>query len=215
MALAEADDLTDIFFGGALRMPSPRAAGARSRCEAQGTPCDSCDFCDSQALARVLGPVQGLRPAATDCDSTGPGPVQSQKIAANRNRVNGPESEQRRDESQKSRKSQRQHSESAATAGPAPAALALVAWTDADIARFTLRRNRLLRWGWAEHDAEAVAERLVKRDRDADERVNCADCRHYRPHRCGNHARAGLCSPSLPADLARLLQRCDGFSGLP
>ena len=97
---------------------------------------------------------------------------------------------------------------------PEPAALdlAAVAWTDGDIARFLDRRARLLRWGWSETAAEALAEKLVIRDRDADDRVSCADCTHYRPGRCGNHRRAGLQAPDLGRTLAALLQRCPGFA---
>ena len=43
------------------------------------------------------------------------------------------------------------------------AIVGLLAWTDADIARFLDRRARLMRWGWAEPEAEKLAERLVKR----------------------------------------------------
>jgi hypothetical protein len=89
--------------------------------------------------------------------------------------------------------------------------LAAVAWTDADIARFINRRARLLRWGWPESEAEALADRLVRRDRDLDARVSCADCKHYRPGRCSNHRRAGLSAPDVSRDLASLLQRCPGF----
>lgn len=89
--------------------------------------------------------------------------------------------------------------------------LAAVAWTDNDMTRFLDRRARLLRWGWAAEDAEKLAERLVRRDREQDERVNCTDCRHYRPGRCGNHRRAGLHAPEVGRDLAALLQRCPGF----
>jgi hypothetical protein len=89
--------------------------------------------------------------------------------------------------------------------------LSTVACTDTDVARFLDRRARLLRWGWAEPDADALAERLVRRDREADPRVSCADCQHYRPGRCGNHRRAGLGSDEVGRDLAGLLQRCDGF----
>ncbi len=97
---------------------------------------------------------------------------------------------------------------------PAPLDLAPVAWTDADIARFLDRRARLLRWGWAEAEAEKLADRLVMRDREGgDDRVSCAgDCSHYRPGRCGNHRRAGLQAPDMGRDLASLLQRCPGFS---
>ena len=89
--------------------------------------------------------------------------------------------------------------------------LAAVAWTDADIVHFLDRRARLLRWGWPEPDAEKLAERLVIRDREADPRVSCTDCRYYRPGRCGNHRRAGLRAPDVGRDLAATLQRCPGF----
>ena len=96
--------------------------------------------------------------------------------------------------------------------------LAAVAWTDADMARFLDRRARLLRWGWAEADAERMAERLVIRDRGGDVRVSCTECMHYRPGRCGNHKAAALQSPEVGRDLAALLQRCEAFGlrrGLP
>lgn len=83
-------------------------------------------------------------------------------------------------------------------------------WTDDDIAHFTERRARLLRWGWAEADAEAMAERLVIRDRSGDDRASCIECHHHRPGRCGNHRAAGLQSPDLGHDLAAMLQRCPG-----
>ena len=88
------------------------------------------------------------------------------------------------------------------------AALDAVAWTDADIARFLDRRARLMRWGWPEPEAEKLADRLVRRDREADPRVSCTDCRHYRPGRCGNAMAAGLHSPDVGRDLATMLQRC-------
>lgn len=98
-----------------------------------------------------------------------------------------------------------------------PVLLALLAGegarTDAEAARFLDRRARLLRWGWAESDAEALGERLAKRDREADPRVICAECQHYRPGRCGNHRRAGLLgSEVVGRDLAGLLQRCAGYA---
>ena len=89
--------------------------------------------------------------------------------------------------------------------------LAAVAWTDADIASFADRRARLLRWGWPEPEAEKLADRLVKRDREADPRVSCTECRHYRPGRCGNHKAAALTSADVGRPLATLLQRCGGF----
>lgn len=89
--------------------------------------------------------------------------------------------------------------------------LAAVAWTDADIARFIDRRARLMRWGWLEAEAEKLADRLVQRDRDIDDRVSCIDCTHYRPGRCGNHRHAGLHARDVGRDLASLLQRCPGY----
>lgn len=101
------------------------------------------------------------------------------------------------------------------TAGaPEPNDLAAVAWTDADIARFNKRRAQLIRWGWTEADAEKLSDLLVQCDRDADDRVSCADCRHYRPGHCGNHRRAGLKTLDVGRDLAATLQRCPGFAEL-
>ena len=84
-------------------------------------------------------------------------------------------------------------------------------WTDADIARFIKRRDSLLCWGWAEAAAESLAERLVKRDRAQDKRVNCTECANYRPGKCGNYRRAGLLQPAVGRDMAGLLQHCTGF----
>ena len=85
------------------------------------------------------------------------------------------------------------------------------AWAGAEIARFLDRRARLMRWGWTEPEAEHLAERLVQRDRDGDDRRLCIECRHYRPGRCGNHGCAGLRVPAVGRDLAAALQRCAGF----
>ena len=86
------------------------------------------------------------------------------------------------------------------------------AMNGAELAAFTARRVQLMRWGWIESEAEALAERLVKRDRNKDERASCTECRHFRPGRCGNHGRAGLNVPDLSRDLSVLLQRCPGFT---
>ena len=92
-----------------------------------------------------------------------------------------------------------------------PLAPAWWGWDDAVTARFQSRRNRLLRWAWPQDDAEAMAERLARRDADADDRVSCAgDCAHYQLGRCGNHRRAGLNVPAIGRDWAGLLQRCPG-----
>jgi hypothetical protein len=82
--------------------------------------------------------------------------------------------------------------------------------TDDEIHRFADRRDRLLRWGWTEAEAERLAERLVDRDRDIDDRVSCADCRHSRGSICANHKAAGLGSRDV-GRFAETLQRCPGF----
>ena len=92
-----------------------------------------------------------------------------------------------------------------------PYLLALLAATDADIARFNARRDRLIRWGYSTGDAEALADRLTRRDRAGDDRVTCTECASYRPGRCGNHRAALLHSADMGRDLAGLLQRCAGF----
>jgi hypothetical protein len=89
---------------------------------------------------------------------------------------------------------------------------AAVAWTGADVAAFEARRDRLLRWGWREGDAEAMAERLTLRDRDGDDRRLCIECANFRGGRCRQPERAGV-APEL-GTLATMLQRCPAFRPL-
>lgn len=49
-------------------------------------------------------------------------------------------------------------------------------WSDREIARFTFRHALFQRRGMPEPQAEALAERLVLRDRDRDDRRCCAEC---------------------------------------
>ncbi|MBN8490985.1 MAG: hypothetical protein J0M00_06110 [Burkholderiales bacterium] len=132
----------------------------------------------------------------------------SQEFAGVRNALTAPQAQYSCGSSQNSQDSQGCPSQSTALAAPD---LSAVAWTDGDVAAFLARRARLMRWGWPEADAERLAERLVIRDREADARVSCADCRHYRPPRCGNRAGAGLSAPEVGRELASLLQSCPGF----
>ena len=158
----------------------------------------------SYGLEADSGPANGLRKSAN------PGPV-APKFAGIRSPSqieNRPQSKETCGSSQDSRNSQGYPLQ---LQSDGDLDLAAVAWSDADIARFLDRRARLIRWGWAEPDAEALAERLVGRDREHDGRVNCTDCRHYRPGRCGDYRRAGLHAPDVGRDLAAMLQRCPGF----
>lgn len=99
------------------------------------------------------------------------------------------------------------------TTGKASAELTHVprAWSEADIACFNAMRERLIYWRWSEVEAEEMAERLVKRDQQGDDRKNCLECRHHRPGRCANYRRAGFQGPELGSGLAAMLQRCAGF----
>lgn len=158
----------------------------------------------------ALAVCEGLRiPANRPDGEDDPAGPDSQTFAGIRKPEPGPRDEQPCGSSQDSQNSQGSPLQCARACDTD---LAAVAWTDGDIARFIARRARLLRWGWAEPDAETLAERLVKRDRERDDRVSCAECQHYRPGRCGNHRRAGLHSPDVGRDLMALLQRCPGHA---
>ncbi len=67
--------------------------------------------------------------------------------------------------------------------------------------------------GAAPQDAERLADSLVNRDRDSDDRRLCLECRHLHgagPYRCGN-ARAADVRADLARDLVLTLQRCHGY----
>jgi hypothetical protein len=72
-------------------------------------------------------------------------------------------------------------------------------------------RERLLRWGWDAAEAERVADRIARREAD-DDRRTCIECARYRPHRCASHRAAGLLTPEVGPELARLPQRCPGHA---
>jgi hypothetical protein len=83
------------------------------------------------------------------------------------------------------------------------------------LARFTGR-------GLGLPDAERMADALVQRDRQADDRRMCLECSHlrgYGPWRCGNSGRAQIgikpAETGLASALTTTLQRCPGFGGQP
>ncbi len=95
------------------------------------------------------------------------------------------------------------------------------AMTGREIDTFTARLARFTDKGTSTDVGEALADKLVIRDRESDNRRLCLECLHlagYGPGswRCGNWQRAGIAlrvrDNQLPADLIRLLQRCDGFA---
>jgi hypothetical protein len=91
------------------------------------------------------------------------------------------------------------------------------AMTGAEIVTFTARLARFTDKGVIHAEAELLADRLVTRDRESDDRRLCLECAHLRyGWRCGNWEQAAVAikarDAGLPGDLVRTLQRCDGFT---
>ena len=89
------------------------------------------------------------------------------------------------------------------------------AMTGREIDTFMARLARFSGKGLSLLDSEALADKLVTRDRDADERRLCLECVHLAGHsagamRCTNWQRAGVAA-QLSGALVHRLQRCDGF----
>ena len=91
--------------------------------------------------------------------------------------------------------------------------------TGSEIDTFTARLAVFTDKGLNLDVAESVADKLVTRDRESDDRALCLECLHLAGHgswRCGNWQRAGIAinarDAGLPAELVRKLQRCDGFT---
>ena len=98
------------------------------------------------------------------------------------------------------------------------------AWNNAEIELFNRRAALFARRGAGDVQAEAMADRLVRRDREEDDRHICHECRHLRGGlpglSCGNGRAAGfpiLTGTGLAGDFTAMLQRCTGFAaaGLP
>jgi hypothetical protein len=97
------------------------------------------------------------------------------------------------------------------------------AMTGREIDAFTARLVRFTDKGMTLDMAELLADTLVIRDRDKDDRRTCLECSHLAGYagswRCGNWQQAGIAIKSrdagLPGDLVHLLQRCDGFTPAP
>ncbi len=99
------------------------------------------------------------------------------------------------------------------------------AWNTGEIELFNRRAALFVRRGANDVQAEALADRLVRRDREEDDRHLCHECRHLRCGLpgwiCGNGAAAGIAvsgwGAGLPAPMVAQLQRCPGFAaeGLP
>ena len=60
-------------------------------------------------------------------------------------------------------------------------------WDDAEIYRFTVRASAFIGMG-LRNEADHLAEMLVLRDREGDDRVLCVECQHGRATRCPDGA---------------------------
>lgn len=92
------------------------------------------------------------------------------------------------------------------------------AMNTAEIDTFTARLARFTDRGLILADAEALADKLVNRDREGDDRRLCLECASlHRGGRCGNWQAAGVAirarDAQLPGDFTTMLQRCGGFGG--
>lgn len=79
---------------------------------------------------------------------------------------------------------------------------------------FMARLTRFTDRGLSYDDAESVADKLVFRDRDCDDRRCCLECTHLRKAalwRCSNCQRAGVAREGIPFELVMSLQHCPGF----
>ena len=82
---------------------------------------------------------------------------------------------------------------------------------DAVVAQFVARVSLFIRRGVDASEADDLAERLVLRDREGDDRALCLECSRYRPRNCTAYRAAGLQSHEVGHDLAARLQRCLAF----
>lgn len=89
-----------------------------------------------------------------------------------------------------------------------------------EIDLFTARLARFTDKGLSITDGDELADKLVFRDRELDDRRVCLECSHFAGHgsgswRCGNWQTAGVAvrarDAQLSTDLVMQLQRCDGF----
>ncbi len=91
----------------------------------------------------------------------------------------------------------------------------------AEMEAFTVRLSRFTDMGLTMSLSESLADKLVIRDRDGDDRRLCLECPHLAGYagtwRCGNWEQAEIATRAVDARLAgeevTLLRRCAGFGG--
>jgi hypothetical protein len=88
------------------------------------------------------------------------------------------------------------------------------AMNSGEIDLFLKRQARFTELGVNLEDAERLADKLVRRDREGDDRRLCLECAHLQGFgrwRCGNWQAADVARDGLALDLVQRLQRCGGF----
>ncbi len=93
------------------------------------------------------------------------------------------------------------------------------AMNTAEVDTFMARVVRFTGLGLTVEGSELLADQLVIRDRQHDERVVCVECANLHSYRqCANWQSAGVAlqqrDAQLPVDFFQRLQRCDGFKPL-
>ena len=95
-----------------------------------------------------------------------------------------------------------------------------VAMSTREIDTFTARLARFTDKGLGLGDSDELADKLVRRDRDLDDRRLCLECAHLAGQsgatwRCKDYLRAGIALKAADAQLSTALvlqlQRCEGF----
>jgi hypothetical protein len=80
---------------------------------------------------------------------------------------------------------------------------------------FLIRLEHFRSLGVGLNSAENLADRLVIRDRDLDDRVMCVECKYLHGLICRNWNKAGVAikaeGANLPSSFTLLPQRCEGF----
>ena len=85
-----------------------------------------------------------------------------------------------------------------------------------EISTFTARLARFTDKGVSHDDAERLADKLMIRDREGDDRRLCLECFHLQGAgrwRCSNWQAADVARVGLARDLELMLQRCPGYGG--
>jgi hypothetical protein len=85
-----------------------------------------------------------------------------------------------------------------------------VAGNSKEIGTFMSRLARFTDKGLSYDDAQRLADKLVIRDREGDDRRLCLECAHLKGLGCHNWQQAQV-GEHLPRDLVAVLQRCGGY----